>query len=158
METTATKKKSAKPALHPPYIDMVVASIAALKDRKGSSKIAIGKYITASYKGDLNNDALKKALKTGVVKGILVQVKGTGANGSFKLPASKNVEKPKKPAAKKPAPKTAKKPATKKKAATSKQKKATPKKAVKSPAKKKMPPKKKSPKKATKKATLKKKK
>ena len=49
MAATATKKKAAKPALHPPYVDMAVAAIAALKERKGSSKIAIGKYITANY-------------------------------------------------------------------------------------------------------------
>ena len=165
MAATATKKKAAaKPALHPPYVDMAVAAIAALKERKGSSKIAIGKYVTANYKlgGDLNSVALKKALKTGVAKGILLQVKGTGANGSFKVAAAKKVEKKvkakpkaaKKPAAKKPAAKTAKKPASKKKAASPK-KKATPKKkAGKSPAKKTTPTskkaasKKKSPKKA----------
>lgn len=164
MSAAATKKKpAAKPALHPPYVDMTVAGIAALKERKGSSKIAIGKYITANYKlgGDLNSVALKKALKTGVAKGILIQVKGTGASGSFKVAAAKKAEKKvkakpksakkpaaKKPAAKKPAAKTAKKPATKKKATTPK-KKATPKKkpAAKSPAKKKAP-KKKSPKKS----------
>ena len=173
MSAAATKKKPAakKPALHPPYADMAVTAIAALKERKGSSKIAIGKYITASYKlgGDLNSVALKKALKTGVAKGALIQVKGTGASGSFKVAAVKKAEKKpkakkaKKPAAKKPAAKTAKKPAAKKKAATPK-KKATPKKNAaklpakkKTPAKKKVVSKKKTPKKAAKKAAPKKK-
>ena len=171
MSVAATKKKVTKPALHPPYVDMTVAAIAALKERKGSSKIAIGKYITANYKlgGDLNSVALKKALKTGVAKAILIQVKGTGASGSFKVAAKKSEKKvkakpksakkpaAKKPAAKKPAAKTAKKSASKKKAPTPKKKVATPKKkAVKSPAKKKAP-KKKSPKKVAKKAASKKK-
>lgn len=161
--TKTTKKVVKSSHLHPPYLDMAVAAVAALKERKGSSKIAIGKFIAANYKlgGDLNNNALKGAVKTGVVKGILLQVKGTGAAGSFKLAAKKVEKKPKKPAAKKPAAKKAKKPAAKaaaKKKTVASKKKPTPKKAAKSPAKKKKTPSKKSPKKATKKATPKKKK
>jgi histone H1/5 len=48
----APKKKAApkKPAEHPKYSEMVVAAIAALKERKGSSRQAILKYIQANYK------------------------------------------------------------------------------------------------------------
>ena len=140
------KKKAAakKPADHPKYLDMIVAAIVALKERTGSSRQAIKKYITANYKvGDSAGTHLKLALKRGVASGALKQVKGTGASGSFKVaekpkPAKKAAKKPaKKPAAKKPAKKTAakKKPAAKKPAA--KKSKATPKKAAKKPAAKK---------------------
>ena len=129
---TAAKKKpvaaAKKPADHPKYIDMVKAAIAALKERNGSSRQAIVKYIKANYKvGDNADVHIKIALKRGGVSGELAQPKGTGASGSFKLP--KKTEPKKKPAAKKPA---TKKPATKKPAA-------------KKPATKKTTPKKKKP-------------
>ena len=135
-------KKAApkKPAEHPKYIDMISAAIVALKERNGSSRQAITKYITANYKVKDNAGVhIKLALKKGVTSGALIQTKGAGASGSFKV---KKVEKPKKPAAaKKPAAKKVKKPAAKKpavkKAAT---KKSTPKK---KPAAKKSTPKKK---------------
>nr|Q99282.1 RecName: Full=Histone H1.2, embryonic [Parechinus angulosus] len=50
----------------------VVAAITALKERGGSSMKKQSVFI-------------KKALKSGVEKGTLVQVKGKGASGSFKL-------------------------------------------------------------------------
>ena len=150
-------KKSApkKPAEHPKYIDMIVAAINALKDRKGSSKQAIVKYVQANYKvGDSCNTHLKLALKRGVTAGTLTQVKGTGASGSFKVT---KVEKPKKkPAAKKP---TAKKPAAKKATTPKKKtaaKKKTPKKAAKKPAAKKPSSAKKTKKPAAKKPAAKK--
>merc|ERR1712036_184546 len=100
---------------------MVAAAIAALKDRKGSSLAAIKKYIAANYKVDIVKLApfVKQAIKKGVEKKTIVQVKGKGAAGSFKLG---KVEKPKKTKkAKKPkkakkakTPKKAKKPAAKK--------------------------------------------
>ena len=121
----AQKKKAApkKPAEHPKYIDMITAAISALKERNGSSRQAIVKYISANYKvGDNANVHVKLALKRGVASGALAQPKGTGASGSFKV--VKKAEPKKKPAAKKPA---AKKPAAKKPAAK-KTSKSTPKK------------------------------
>lgn len=140
----AAKKAAAKkPADHPKFIEMISAAIGSLKERSGSSRQAILKYVMANYKvGDNASTHLKLALKRGVTGGQLKQVKGTGASGSFKL-----AEKPKKlkkkisakkPAAKKPAAKKAKK--AKKPAA-----KKTPKKASKKPAAKKAAPKAKKP-------------
>lgn len=140
MSAASPKKTVAvkKPAEHPTYIEMVVAAIAALKERKGSSRQAILKYIQANYKvSESCNLHIKLSLKRGVAAGRLIQAKGTGASGSFKnakpevKPKTKVVKKvaAKKPAAKKPA---AKKPAAKKTA-----KKATPKKST--PAKKAAP-------------------
>merc|ERR1712226_1168047 len=132
---------------HPKCSVMIVAAIKALKDRKGSSLAAIKKYIAGNYKVDIVKlgPHLKMSVKKAIVAGTLVQTKGTGAAGSFKVGKEakpkkvKKVKKPKtpkkkaakkakspkkaakKPAAKKPA---AKKPAAKKPAA----KKAAPKK------------------------------
>ena len=132
---TAKPKKAAakKPADHPKYVEMISAAIGSLKERSGSSRQAILKYVQANYKvSDGASTHVKLALKRGVAGGALKQVKGTGASGSFKI-AEKPKAKPKakKPAAKKPAAKKAKKPAAKKAPA----KKAA-KKSAKKPAKK----------------------
>lgn len=139
-----TKKKAAskpkKPAAHPKYADMIQAAVAALKERGGSSRQAILKYICANYKvGDdkVANSHLKLALRAGVKNGSLKQSKGTGASGSFRLGEAKKkpAKKATKPKAAKPkkakSPKKAKKPAAKKPAAkkTSAKKAAKPKKA-----------------------------
>ena len=129
---TAAKTKVKKPADHPKYAEMIAAAVGALKERSGSSRQAIQKYVTANYKvsDGASKTHVKLALKRGVTSGLLKQVKGTGASGSFKL-----AEKPKKPkAAKKPKKKPAAKKAAAKKAAP--KKKSAAKKAKKSAGKK----------------------
>merc|ERR1711988_1741649 len=103
------------------------------KDRTGSSRQAILKYVCANYKVDAAKAGqhLRMALKAGIKKGSLKMAKESGKGaGKFKLV---KVEKPKKKAApkKKPAAKKAKKPAAKKAA-----KKPAAKEAAKKPAKK----------------------
>ncbi|XP_035699561.1 uncharacterized protein LOC118432141 [Branchiostoma floridae] len=121
------------PAAHPPTTVMVTAAVEALKDRTGSSLSAIKKYIAGNYKFDVEKKAhfIKRALKTLVEKGTLLQVKGTGASGSFKInvAAKKAAEKAAKKAVKK---QVAKKPVAKKaaKPKTSKPKKPKAKKAT----------------------------
>merc|ERR1711953_1058548 len=134
----APAKKVAKKAApaHPKYVDMVLAAVTSLKERSGSSKQAILKYIIANYKvGDnptIVNSNLKLALKAGVKSGLLTQAKGTGASGSFKVgEVKKAAKKPKK----KPAAKPKKAKATKKAAAKSKKSKKPTKKAAKKAAK-----------------------
>ena len=85
----ATKPK-AKPT-HPKTSVMVVAAIKALKERNGSSLPAIKKYIAANYKVDTVKLApfIKKALKSLVEKKVLIQTKGKGASGSFKVAAAR---------------------------------------------------------------------
>merc|ERR1712050_153718 len=125
---------------------MIAAAIAALKDRTGSSRQAILKYVCANYKVDAAKAGqhLRMALKAGIKKGSLKMAKESGKGaGKFKLV---KVEKPKKKAAptKKPAAKkAAKKPAAKKPKAAKKPaaKKPAAKKAAK-PAKKAAPKKK----------------
>ena len=147
-------KKPAKKAEHPPVASMVTAAVKELKDRKGSSLAAIKKHIAANNKVDVAKLApfIKKFLKKAVADGKLLQVKGTGAAGSFKLAKPVKEEKPKKAKA------APKKKATPKKAAAKKPKaaKKTPKKAAKPKKEKKVKtpktakPKKPSVKKATK--------
>lgn len=149
---TVKKPAAKKPAEHPKYIEMISTAITTLKDRTGSSRQAISKYIKANYKvGDNCDSHLKQALRKGVASGALTQPKGIGASGSFKVVAKAAPKKPaakkpaakktgKKPAAKKPAAKkpAAKKPASKKTPKKKTAKKSTPKKkpAAKKPAKK----------------------
>lgn len=138
-----TKRKMTKtPAEHPKYEEMIKTAVRMLKDRNGSSRQAIEKYIKANYKvGDTASHHIKTALKKGAANGTFVHTKGVGASGSFKLP--KEQKKPsKKPAAPSKTPVAkAKKPAATKKASTKKPaaKKTSP---AKSPSSKKDPSKK----------------
>merc|ERR1712096_145479 len=119
MGKTAKAKKPAVKAAHPPTSAMVEAAIGTLKERKGSSLIAIKKYIATNYKVNpvKHNHFIKKALHSGVEKKKLVQVKGVGAAGSFKL-AKVEKAKPKKKAVTAKKPKKAKTPSKPKKKAT----------------------------------------
>merc|ERR1712053_6787 len=139
---SAPAKKASKPkapAAHPKYSVMIAAAITALKDRTGSSRQAILKYICANYKVDAAKAAvqIRLALKRGVAKGALKMArasgKGAGCYKVVKVEKPKKVKKAKKPKAKKPK-KAAKKPAAKK--AAKKPKKAAKKPAAKKPAKK----------------------
>merc|ERR1712088_206370 len=119
----------------------IAAAITALKDKKGSSRQAIVKYIMANNNlggadAKAVNSRTKVALKNGLKAGVLKNAKGTGVTGSFKLvkvektakakPAAKKAKSPKKAAKKTAAkkPKAAKspkkKPAAKPKAAAKK--------------------------------------
>merc|ERR1711979_45314 len=143
---SAPAKKASKPkasAAHPKYSVMIAAAITSLKDRTGSSRQAILKYICANYKVDAAKAAvqIRLALKRGVAKGALKMARASGKGaGSYKVVKAEKPKKVKKPAAKKAKKpkKAAKKPAAKKPA-----KKPAAKKAAKKPAAKKAAPKKK---------------
>ncbi|EFO21535.1 linker histone H1 and H5 family protein [Loa loa] len=89
---------------HPPYGNMIKAALLATQDKKGSSRAAILKYIMQNFAVGENptmvNAHLRMGLKRGVASGVLKQMKGTGASGSFRLVDAKS-EPPKK--VKKPA-------------------------------------------------------
>ena len=129
-------KGSPKKSEHPTYEVMVVTAIKQLKERKGSSKQAVMKYITTNYKlkGDPNVHA-KVALRKLIKNGKIDVSKGTGLSGRFKLKASaaappKKQKKAQK--AKKTSTKVAKKPAAQaKKSSVKKSPKKSPKKAAK---------------------------
>lgn len=104
-KSVAKPRKNKAPALHPPVQQMVDTAIATLKERRGSSLAAIKKYIGANFNGvDTVRLApfIRKYLKKAVLDGKLVQVKGTGASGSFKLSAAAKKEPKKKATVKKP--------------------------------------------------------
>lgn len=78
-------KTAPKKADHPTYIEMVVAAIVALAERKGSSAVAIRKWIAANHKvTEAANKHVNNALRKNP-GGVLKHVTGTGASGSFKL-------------------------------------------------------------------------
>ena len=99
-----------KPSDHPKYSEMVQQALGTLKERGGSSRQAILKYLVKNFKvgNDENvvNTHLKIALRNGVKNASLKQSKGTGAAGSFRLGEEakkpKAIKKPKVAAAKKP--------------------------------------------------------
>uniref|UniRef100_A0A3B1JHH5 Histone H1 n=1 Tax=Astyanax mexicanus TaxID=7994 RepID=A0A3B1JHH5_ASTMX len=140
--------KAPKKKAGPSVGELIVKAVSASKERSGVSLAALKKALAAGgYDVEKNNSRVKIAVKSLVTKGTLVQTKGTGASGSFKL-NKKQAEAKKKPA-KKVAPK-AKKPAAKKPAAAKKPKKVAAKKPA---AAKKSPKKAKKPAAAAKKAT-----
>lgn len=128
--SAASKKPRVKPN-HPPTAEMVNNAIKTLKERGGSSLQAIKKYMTSNYKIDAEKLApfIKKYLRSAVTSGQLIQTKGKGASGSFKLAASAKpasssaggvAKKSKSAADKKPKAKKAAAPAKKKSASPSK--------------------------------------
>ncbi|OQD76827.1 hypothetical protein PENDEC_c003G01513 [Penicillium decumbens] len=126
--TSASKK--AAPAAHASYRDMIKDAIVNLKERNGSSRQAIKKYVTANNKVTFASQSafdaqFNKAIKTGVEKGEFTQPKGP--SGPVKLA--------KKDADAKPAPKPAAKSTTKAATKTAAAKKAAPKTAAASPKK-----------------------
>merc|ERR1711894_705855 len=116
-------KKAIKPKVppaHPKYSEMIKQAVTALKERGGSSRQAILKYIMKNFKVGTDeskvNTHLKMALRAGAKNNTLKNSKGSGASGSFKLgEAAKKAAKPKK--AKKPKAAKPKKAKTPKKAA-----------------------------------------
>ena len=143
MPRTPAKKAKKAAASHPPYATMVQEAIKDLKDRTGSSTVAIAKWVESKY---TLPDTFKKSLSTALKKmtedGKLVKVKA-----SYKLGAALKAAPKKKVVKKKPATKVTKKPATKvtkkkvvkkkpKKVVKKKPKKAAPKKKTTAPKKK----------------------
>merc|ERR1712055_145089 len=94
----AKAKKPAKKPDHPPYAVMIAAAIKALKERGGSSRAAILKYILANNK---IADAAKAQVRAKLaIRKMLAAKKLVPVKGSFKLAKVEKVKKVKK--AKKP--------------------------------------------------------
>lgn len=87
--SNVVKKQRVKPT-HPPTSEMVNNAVKSLKERGGSSLQAIKKYLANNYKIDSDklSPFIKKYLKSAVTNGTLIQTKGKGASGSFKLAAA----------------------------------------------------------------------
>ncbi|XP_004712553.1 histone H1.2 [Echinops telfairi] len=92
-EKASVKKKAPKKAAGvrrkasgPPVSELITRAVGASKERSGVSLAALKKSLAAAgYDVEKNNSRIKLGLKSLVNKGILVQTKGTGASGSFKL-------------------------------------------------------------------------
>ena len=88
-KTKSPKKKKNKkgPQNHPKYSKMIAETLVALKERGGSSRQAILKYIMLNYDVGKDektvNNHLKMSLRAGIKNGKLNQSKGTGASGEF---------------------------------------------------------------------------
>jgi len=87
------KSKSAKPAskakkpsdrAHPPYAEMIIEAIVALKDRTGSSQIAIAKFIEEKQKASNLSPNFKKLLLVQLKK-LVAEEKLVKVKNSFKL-------------------------------------------------------------------------
>ena len=101
----STKMSTKKSSAHPTYAEMISSAISSLKDRTGSSRQAIAKFVCANYKVDADKAAphLRRALKKGVADGVFKTARESGKGaGSYKLVVKK------KPAAKKAKPSTKK--------------------------------------------------
>lgn len=96
VEKSPAKKKATKKAAGagaakrkatgPPVSELITKAVAASKERNGLSLAALKKALAAGgYDVEKNNSRIKLSLKSLVNKGILVQTRGTGASGSFKL-------------------------------------------------------------------------
>jgi histone H1/5 len=116
-----TSAKKAAPAPHTSYRDMIKDAIISLKERNGSSRQAIKKYVQSNNKLNVSSQStfdaqFNKAIKSGVEKEEFTQPKGP--SGPLKLfkkeapvkAAAKPAAKPAAKAAAKPGPKTAAKP------------------------------------------------
>ncbi|TKR80225.1 hypothetical protein L596_014331 [Steinernema carpocapsae] len=109
-EKKETKPKAAgvkKPTpAHPTYQVMIKKAIEALKEKNGSSKAAIFKYICSNFSvGDNQiqiNSHLRQALKRQTTSGFLKQTSGSGASGSFRVAEKAAKKVAKKPVAVKP--------------------------------------------------------
>lgn len=90
------RKSTAKPKKSGPSVsDLILQSVATSNERKGVSLAALKKSLAAGgYDVEKNNSRVKLALKSLVKKGALVQTKGTGASGSFKLNKKAETKKP----------------------------------------------------------------
>ncbi|XP_057576646.1 histone H1.1-like [Hippopotamus amphibius kiboko] len=78
----AAKKKPAGPSVS----ELIEQAVSSSKERSGVSLATLKKALAAAgYDVEKNNSRIKLGLKSLVSKGTLVQTKGTGASGSFKL-------------------------------------------------------------------------
>merc|ERR1719435_679220 len=88
------------------YLEMVTCAIATMKDRTGSSRQAITRQIMETHKLEASKVVhIRKAVASGVEKGIIKQAKTSGKGaGSYKIvmkEKAKGDEKPKKPVVRK---------------------------------------------------------
>lgn len=93
VEKPASKRRGKKPGMATArkprgfsVSKLIPEALSMSQERAGMSLAALKKALAAAgYDVEKNNSRIKLALKRLVNKGVLVQTKGTGASGSFKL-------------------------------------------------------------------------
>merc|ERR1711931_263113 len=121
-EVAPMPKAAPKKAAGPAKINLRQASleaIAGIKSRTGTSARKIVAAVKAST-GSTNEAAIKRALKSLVASGALVNAKGQGIAGSLKISPAESARQKKAAGAKKKAAKSKKKKVSKKKASPKK--------------------------------------
>lgn len=114
-------KKKKKKKSDPSVGELIVRAVSACREQKCVSGAALKKALAAAgYDVEKNKTRFNNAIKSLVTKGTLVQTKGSGASGSYKI--NKKAEAKSKKPVKKAAPK-AKQPAANKKPAAKSPKK-----------------------------------
>ncbi|CAI2181037.1 7222_t:CDS:2 [Funneliformis geosporum] len=99
--SSAKSKKLASAPAHPKYEDMIRDAIVALKERKGSSRQAIKKYILTTYKlpdNNITNNRLRLAINKGVEKGVFSFPNAPVRKAAVTASTRKAAAKPKKAA------------------------------------------------------------
>ncbi|KAK1715490.1 uncharacterized protein BDZ83DRAFT_635667 [Colletotrichum acutatum] len=81
-KTEGAAAAPSKKSTHASYQDMITDAIVALKDRNGSSRQSLKKYVKANNQINTVSDNMfdslfNKALRAGVEKGVFEQPKGT---------------------------------------------------------------------------------
>ena len=91
VKLSKSKKPSSKSSGHPPFSEMVTQAIQGLGERRGSTRIAIKKWVINHFHLEddrATNMWLNKSLKKGVDTGKLVTAKGH--SGTFRTVKGKN--------------------------------------------------------------------
>ncbi|NWW34386.1 H101 protein, partial [Panurus biarmicus] len=109
----ASGSKARKPA-GPSVTQLITKAVPASRERKGLSLAALRKALAAGGYDVENNSRIKLGLKSLVSKATLVQTRGIGASGSFRLNKKPGEAKEKAPKKKKTIINMPKKPAAKK--------------------------------------------
>ncbi|KAF0992763.1 hypothetical protein HZS_3886 [Henneguya salminicola] len=102
LKSTVGKSKSQKPKVdvgHPTYTEMIIEALKTLKERGGSSRQKISKYVLVHYPkcGEVRqiNQRVVMAIRRMIKSNLIQNTKGLGASGSLKLVPSPDVKKSK---------------------------------------------------------------
>jgi len=94
-KTSKAATKKAEPS-HPTYKDMICDAISTLKERNGSSRQALKKYIQSNFKELKNFDTqFNNAVRRGVEKGEFIQPKGPSGPVKLNIKKKETEKKPK---------------------------------------------------------------
>uniref|UniRef100_A0A8D3AQF9 Histone H1 n=1 Tax=Scophthalmus maximus TaxID=52904 RepID=A0A8D3AQF9_SCOMX len=91
----AKKKAPRRKKVGPTVSELIVTAVSASNERSGVSAAALKKALAAGgYDVEKNKARVKTAIKSLVAKRTLVQSKGTGVSGSFKMNKNKKARSP----------------------------------------------------------------